>query len=292
MNKQRLIYALIGFLLFGLLFYKPSSNVQATQRMQSGRRVIQTAEMEIMAMDTDTAVQSALDLAATFNAYVLKQRVWDGSDRRYRYAEITFGVGVDDFEGLTQALKTLGIVQSETASGQDVSDERLDLSSRLTNLYENQTRLRTFLDQAQTITETLTVHQELIHIEGEIGEIQGRINFLSDRADTATITLRLTPYIPTPTPSPTATATPTATPTPLPTPDVWNPSDTAKTAGVRLQNTAQDAADFAIYRTIVCGPWLALLAMVGLPVWLFYRGRRRKIAQPVLVAEPNSNEEE
>ncbi|MCP4425291.1 MAG: DUF4349 domain-containing protein [Chloroflexi bacterium] len=292
MNKRKLTFWLFCLGIIGLLFHRLSPSAQAGDQAQNGRRVIQSSELAIMVTDTDTAVQSALDLAATFDGYVLKQRVWDGSDRRYRYADITFGVSVDDFEGLIQALKTLGIVQSESASGQDVTDERLDLTSRLDNLYENQTRLRGFLDQAQTITETLTVHQELTHIEGEIGDLQGRINFLGDRADAATITLHLTPYIPTPTPSPTATPTPTPTPTPLPTPETWNPGDTAETARVQLQNTAQDAADVAIFRVIVCGPWLLFLLLVGSPVWLLYRRRQRKIAQPIIADTVTSDEEE
>ena len=286
MNKQKLIYLLISIWITGLLFNKPSTHVQANDPAQSNRRVIQTGELTIMVTDTDTAVQAAIDLAATFDGYILQERVWDGPDRRYRYADFTFGILADDFEGLAQALKTLGQVQSETASGQDVTDERLDLTSRLANLYENQNRLRGFLDQAQTITETLTVHQELISIEGAIGEVQGRINFLSNRADAATITLHLIPYIPTPTPAP------TATPTPLPTPETWNPADTTEIASVRLQNTAQNVADFTIFRAIVCGPWLLLLLIFASPVWLLYRGWQRRLTQPAILDEVAIGEEE
>lgn len=291
MNKQKLFQGLICLWLVGTLFIRSSSATRANEQIQSDRRVIQASELQIMVMDTDTAVQTALDLAATFDGYVLQQQVWDGPNRRYRYADITFGVSVADFEGLTQALKTMGTVQSETATSQDVTDERLDFSSRLTNLYETQTRLRGFLDKATTITETLTVHQELIAIETEIGEVQGRINFLTNQADAAAITLHLVPYIPTPTPSPTATPTKTPTPTPLPTPESWNPGDTAETARVRLQNTAQDVADFTIFRAIVCGPWLLLLLLVGSPAWLVYR-RQRRLTRPIRMAEVTIDEEE
>lgn len=292
MNKQRFVYFLISFWLIGWLFGQLTAPSQSSIQAQGDRGVIQAGELAIMVDDTDKAVETAVDLVNTFNGYILQQRVWDGEDRRYRYANLTIGVDTDDFEGLTQALRTLGQVQNETASGQDITDERLDLSSRLSNLYATQTRLRTFLDQAQTITETFTVHQELIEIEGEIGQVQGRINFLSDRADAATIKLVLTPYIPTPTPTATMTPTPTPTATPLPTPETWNPGDTAETASVQLQNTAQSVADVTIFRAIVCGPWLVLLLLVGSPVWLVYRWRQRKLAQPPALEVAMPDEEE
>jgi hypothetical protein len=232
------------------------------------RMVIKEGTLEVMVDNTDPALQSALDLAETFDAYVLRQRVWDDVDG-YRYATITFGVPAAEFEGLMRAFKSLGTVTNESATGRDVSDEIIDLTSRLSNLEETQARLRSFLDRATNITETLKVHQQLVQIEGEIGDVQGQLNFRSGRASAATLTLQLSPLVPTPTP------TPTATPTPLPTPALWRPGDTAQLAAVRLQDNVQDTADFAIYRGIICGPWLLLLLLIAYPLWRLVRRRRR-----------------
>jgi hypothetical protein len=136
------------------------------------------------------------------------------------------------------------------------------------------------LDQAENVEQALEVNEELKKIEEEIAVIQGRINFLRDRAAFSTIDLTIQPWIPTPTPSPTATATPTATPTPLPTPDTWRPGDTAETARVELQNTAQNVADFTIYNSIVCGPWLVLLLLIGLPIARIAWRLRKKVSEP------------
>jgi len=69
----------------------------------------------------------------------------------------------------------------------------------------------------------------------------------------------------------TATATPTPTATPLPTAEVWRPGDTVQVAAVQLQDTAQNTADAAIYNSIVCGPWLLLFLLIGLPGWRLAR---------------------
>jgi hypothetical protein len=273
----RAIVVTLGLLALALLLASFPRAGRVSAQQGDNRLVMKQASLEVMVEGTDAAVERAAALAETFDAFVLRQRVWDGEERRYRYAEITFGVGGEDFEGLLRALATLGTVLDESASGDDISDEYLDLNSQLENLRETQSRVRTFLDQAGTISETLRVHQELQQIEDQIGELQGRANFLANRADAGSIQLSIVPFIPTPTPSPTATPTPTPTPTPLPTPEIWRPADTAKLAGVRLQDTAQSVGDFFLYRLVVCGPWLLFIGLVAFAGWRLYKRSRERV---------------
>ncbi|MCL4261756.1 MAG: DUF4349 domain-containing protein [Anaerolineae bacterium] len=228
------------------------------------RLVIKNGDLQVLVTDTDTAVQTALNLVTGFNGYVLGQRVWEG-DGRYRYATLTVGVPAATFEAVLHAFKTLGTVKDEQVTGEDVTDTAVDLTSRLDNLHSNQERVRTFLDQTLYMTETLDVHDQLTVVENEIGDLQGQQNYLTDRAGVATISLNIVPFIPTPTPQP------TASPTPLPTPVAWNPGDTAQLATVHLTETSQSAADFALYRLITWTPWLLFLMLIAIPVRRLYR---------------------
>jgi hypothetical protein len=267
-NKRIIILAVLFSLGSLVLLSSLLNDVSASSTQQRyNRLVIKQGTLEIMVEDTDAAVERALDIANTYNGYVLKQRVWDGEDRRYRYADITFGMPADDFEGLTQGLKTLGSLLDETADGQDVTDEYGDQISHLESLYTTQERMRTFLEQADTITDTFTVHEELLKIEAEIGEVQGRANYLENQAAAGALTVKIVPFMPTPTPTPTLTPTPTMTPTPLPTPAEWRPGDTATAATVILQNTSQSVADVIINFSILWCPWLLLIAFVIYPIW-------------------------
>jgi len=274
MNKQKRagIVLLLMVVITAVLLSNVWSTTNAIGEQQSDERlVMKEGQLELMVDDTDVAVTAALNLAQTFDAYVLSQRVWDGEDRRWRYATITFGMDVDEFESFATALKALGTTLDETAVGRDTTTEYGDKESHLASLYETQDRMRGFLAQAENITETLQIHFELIKIEDEIGEVQGRANYLENRATEASLTLNLVPYVPTPTPTPTMTPIPTHTPTPLPTPDTWTPGDTAKTAGTQLQNTSQSLADFLIYTSIACMPWLLLAALFGWILWRVYK---------------------
>jgi len=253
-------FMLLILLVMGLLplwlFWPRSVTVQAAQI--DDRLVIKEADLSLMVPDTRTAVQTALNLAESYNGYVLNQRQWETGDTT-TYGELTFGVPAEQFEALLNALRTLGTVEDEQLSGQDVLDTAVDLQSRLDNLTSNQTRMRTFLEQTRNTTETLAVHQRLVQVENEINDLQGQLNFYNGRLATASINLHLTALLPTP------------TPTPLPTPQSWSPGNTAKRATVRTQENAQMVADFAIYRSITWVPWLLLC---GLGIWVFIRIRR------------------
>ncbi|MEM7112193.1 MAG: DUF4349 domain-containing protein [Chloroflexota bacterium] len=239
---------------------------QAAPTQQQDRQVIKDGELVLMVTDTETAVNNALSLLRTFDGYVLEQRSWQNRSG-FQFAVIEMGVPQESFSSLMLALKPLGMLQDESVNGEDVTNQAVDLRSRLDNLHENQRRLRGFLEQARTVTETLQIHQELTAIEAEVGSIEGDGRYINGRSAAATLSLRLNPFIPTPTPSLTPTPTPTATPTPLPTAAVWRPGDTAKVASVQLQDTAQATADASLYFLIAWLPPLLFWSVILYIVW-------------------------
>ncbi|MCA9933885.1 MAG: DUF4349 domain-containing protein, partial [Anaerolineales bacterium] len=239
-------------------------------------------------VDTETAVNSATELAVGLGGYVISQNMYD-DDQSFKYATMRVAVPVDQFEFALRELRKLGDVTDESSSGEDVTDEYVDLNSRLTNLQATRQRLLDFLEAAQTIDEILEVNEELNRVEEEIAVIQGRVNFLRDRAAFSTIDLTLNPLLPTPTPSPTPTATP------LPTPESWLPGDTAQTAVVELQNTATNVADFSIFYGILCGPWLLalfVLLWITLRVRRWLRGRKSTPPTAPAIQQPAAGEGE
>ncbi|HPD42084.1 MAG TPA: DUF4349 domain-containing protein, partial [Anaerolineae bacterium] len=96
-------------------------------------------------------------------------------------------------------------------SGQDVTDEYVDLQSRLGNLEATRDRIRTFLDQAQTVDEALRVNEQLAAVEAQIEQVKGRMVYLRERSAYSTITVQLDPELP---------SAPEVTPVPTPT---WSP---------------------------------------------------------------------
>lgn len=240
-------------------------SVATGNRLQSQRLIIKNAEITLEVENSGAAVDGVIQAAVDYGGYIISQRVWQ--QRGHTFATITLGVPVGEFENAMRRLRTLADrVLDESASGTDVTDEYVDLGAKLENLQATRDRIRTFLEQATSVEESLEVNAQLSEIEGQIAEIQGRINYLAGRAAYSTITVQIEPIVPTPTVTPTPTATPVFTPTA----EIWRPGETATRATSRLTSMVQSLLDAVIYNGIVCGPFLIVIAVIawaGLRLW-------------------------
>jgi hypothetical protein len=251
-----------------------NSGQAAPIRSQTERMIIKNAELDLVVSDTDVALDGVTVIAADYGGYLISSHTW--FEGEFKYATVRMGVPVVEFENVLRRLRGLALqVTSEVASGEDVTDQFVDLQSRLTNLQATRDRIREFLDKAQTVEEALQVNEQLSQVEAQIEEIQGRMNYLKDRAAYSTIDVRLNPERPTPTPSP------TPTPTPTPTPEAWRPGETVKSATGVLTSILKGLVDLAIWVLVVVGPFLIPVALVvGLVVWFRRRRSRGTPTEP------------
>jgi len=235
---------------------------------RSNRLIIKNADLSLLVADTDNAIDRTAQVAADTGGYILSSRVWyqEWLGDNYKYATITIGVPAHQFEVAMRRLRGLAVrVVDENASGQDVTDEYVDLQSRLENLEATRDRIRTFLEQTTTVTEALKINEELKAVEEEIALVQGRMNYLFDRAAYSTITVNLNPELP--------EATPTPTPTPTP---PWNPGETAERAGNTLSAILRVLIEIAIWFGIVVAPLVVPPVLVAAFIaWIARRWMRR-----------------
>ncbi len=237
----------------------------------STRMVIKDADLDLLVQDVDLAISKVTQLAADRGGYLISSQI--GYADEIKMATLRFAVPSASFEATLNNLRALAFkVVRETASGQDVSAEYVDLQTRLANLEATAARVREFLADAKTVEESLRVNQQLSELEGQIAQIKGQMQFYEGRAAFSTITVALRPELPTPTPTstPTPTQTPTPTPTVTPTPG-WNPGDTANQATGVLVNLTRGVTDVLIWVGIVGGPFILL----GLMGWGIGRRVRR-----------------
>lgn len=237
---------------------------------QSDHMIIKNAEIKLLVEKTDTAIDRSMQIVGDVGGYIISSKVWyqEANGENFKYATLTIGVPVDQFETAMRRLRGVALrVLDENASGQDVTSEYVDLQSQLGNLEATRDRIRKFLDDAQTVEESLRINQELTNIEAQIEQVKGRMNFLSNRSAYSTITINLEPDIPVLTPTVTPTATPTATPEP------WNPGKTTRQATDAITTIYQGLIELAIWLIIVVVPLLLPPALV---IWVIYKLATRK----------------
>jgi hypothetical protein len=230
------------------------------------RKIIKDGELHLLVQDTDTAIDRVTGVAVEFDGFILDSRTWYEGD--HKYATLVLRVPVEFFEQALQRLRGIALkVEYETLSGQDVTDQYVDLQSRLRNLEATEDRIRSFLDKATDVEDALEVNRELTEIENQIETIKGRLTFLAERSAMSTITVDLRPLVPTPTVTPTATTTPTPTATPV---AAWSPGDTySEASGFLTVVVWRRLVDVAIWTSVVCGPFLILLIVLVLALRAF-----------------------
>jgi hypothetical protein len=234
------------------------------------RMVIKNAEIRLLVKDSDIAIDSVTQTVGDVRGYIVSSQVWyvDNNGVNYKYATITIGIPSDQFETVMRRLRSLSIrVLSETASGQDVTDQYVDLQSQLTNLEATRDRIKSFLDQAKNVDEALKINQQLSDIEAQIEKVKGQMNYLSDRSAFSTINIQIEPDLPP------ATATPSPTPRPTATPIPWKPGETLQHSTKTLTVAYQGIADFLIWLFVVIVPILLPPVLI---VWVAVRLLRRK----------------
>ncbi len=130
---------------------------------RANRLIVKNADLSLTVEHTDIAIDRLTQIVGDVGGYIISSRVWYQAwlDKEYKYASLTLGVPVDQFEAAMRRLRDIALsVDDERAGGQDVTDEFVDLQSRLRNLEATQDRIRTFLDQAKTVDEALKVNCE------------------------------------------------------------------------------------------------------------------------------------
>jgi hypothetical protein len=240
------------------------------------RKIIKDAQLALEVQSVELALSRITGAIAQVGGYVLETRT-DYSQQNTKQAIVKMAVPVDQFEATLQRIReAAGRVISEQASGVDATQEYVDVQSQIANLEATQARIRQFLDQAKTVEEALQVNAQLSEIEGQIGQLKGRLQFLAQRAAYSTISVQLQePPPPTPTPSPTPTSTPTPTPEPF-----WNPGKTADQATTTLTTIVQAIMTVAIWLVIVVLPLALPIVLIVLIVRLFRRRAARSAAPP------------
>lgn len=166
-------------------------------------RIVRTADLTVEVREGafDAQWNAAFAIAQRFGGRVLTANRSSG-DRPVPLAErdraegplfgdVTIRVPAEHFEQASGALRDLGTLRSESVSSEDVTQEFVDLESRLRHQRAEEDVLVALMAQAKSVRDTLAVQSRLSEVQGEIEQITGRLRFLEERSDFSTITVHL-----------------------------------------------------------------------------------------------------
>ncbi len=240
------------------------------------RLVIRNAEVSAVVQDPATAMKRIAQMASEMGGYVVSSSLSAlrlESGQEVPQARITVRVPAERFDEALDQVHTLAIrISHEEITGQDVTEEYVDLQARVHNLRAAEQQLQEIMDQATRTEDVLQVYRELTNIRGEIERLEGRIRYLEQSAALSAISVDLVPDE-------------AARPLRI---GGWEPQGVAKKAVERLVRTFQGLASLVIWLVIYVLPTLLVVALLfGLPGYLLGRWVWRRVGR-----RPPSEEEE
>ena len=167
----------------------PAGSAPLGRVVPPGASLIRTADLGVRVDDVRAAADRALDLAVTAGGTVTSERSDGGSGGGS--ATLALRVPPDRFAAAVGALAALGEEQSRSLGVEDVTDQVVDLESRLATQRASVERVRALLDEAQNLGEVVQIEGELTRRTADLESLQARLAALTERVELSTITVTL-----------------------------------------------------------------------------------------------------
>jgi hypothetical protein len=160
---------------------------------QVGPQVVQTASLRLSVKrgEFDAAMDEAGSIAAGLGGFVVSSSASQGSEKRLVRGTIVVRVPARSYDEAIASMRALGKVEARSESGEDVSQEYVDLEARIRHLQAVEAQLLELLDRANSVGAALAVQRQLSSIQLDLERARGRLQYLDDRIAFATISLEI-----------------------------------------------------------------------------------------------------
>lgn len=157
----------------------------------TGPQVVQTASVRLLVRrgSFDEKVDEARSIAGGLGGFVVSSSASRGAIGRLVRGTLVLRIPARSYSDAMESLSALGTVESRTESGQDVSQEYVDLRARVRQLQAVESQLLELLDRAGTVGAALAVQRQLSEVQLDLEQARGRLQFLDDQVAFATISL-------------------------------------------------------------------------------------------------------
>ena len=150
--------------------------------------IIRTGQAFIEVEKVDPAVLKIRQLAAQVGGYITNSSMSGGHDQ-IRQATLELKIPSPKYNDAVESLSTIGKVETVTSNAQDVGEEFVDVTARVTNAKRLEERLISLLaNRTGKLDEVLRVERELARVREEIERYEGRLRYLSTRVAMSTLT--------------------------------------------------------------------------------------------------------
>ncbi|GAA0670595.1 DUF4349 domain-containing protein [Streptomyces thermocarboxydovorans] len=157
---------------------------------QIAGHVIRTAELTVQVKDTREALAEARTATENAGGYVGDETTSRDS-RGHGRTRVVLRAPAEKYEEVLADLEGTGRLVRREAKAEDVTDQVVDVESRIKSQRASVARIRELMDRATKLSDVVTLEGELSSRQADLEALLARQKSLKDRTSLATITLTL-----------------------------------------------------------------------------------------------------
>ncbi len=169
----------------------PPSPTPVEHREVIKKKIIKDGRLGIKVQDLGSAKKSVDELVKKYDGYYANEN-FNNTDTELSY-NLTIRIPAADFEKfISDVEEGEGEIQYKGVDARDVTDQFIDMETRLENKRNYLKRYNELLAKANSVREILDIEDKIRILEEEIESTTGRLKYLSDLVDYSTLNLTLT----------------------------------------------------------------------------------------------------
>lgn len=168
-----------------------AGKAQASGKAGIDRKIIYNAEVYLIVEDLEAGEKKLRELIAQYSGQIASSdlRGTAGAQRTGRWR---VRIPVASFEAFKAQAEKIGNLERSSTNSSDVTEEYYDVEARLKNKKVEEARLINHLEKTTgKLSDILEVEKELSRVRGEIEQMQGRMNVLSNLTSLTTIEVHI-----------------------------------------------------------------------------------------------------
>ncbi|MHB1455848.1 MAG: DUF4349 domain-containing protein [Armatimonadota bacterium] len=158
------------------------------------RMVITTANVTLEVKNLNETYKTLREITVKANGYITQSNM--NLTEGERTGTMTIRLPVTGYEQALEAIRKLGKVLSNSETGDDVTEEYVDLQSRIKNLRIEEATFQALMKNVKKMQDIITIESQLSRIRGEIEQVTGRMKFLDNQVSLSTINITYSEPVP------------------------------------------------------------------------------------------------
>lgn len=154
-------------------------------------RVVSTGTVSLSSTNPGGSVRETRQIVDEHSGQVAQEQTETTPEGEIEWARLVVRVPVDEFDQALTDLKQVGQLGSSTSESADVTEQYVDLQSRVRAQERSLERVELLYSRAESIRDIVAIEAQVANRQEELDSLKGRLRVLNDQTALSTITVHI-----------------------------------------------------------------------------------------------------